>query len=234
MLSAIVAASISFAYQAIVPSAQTLVVHETFSPSEKTINVAKSCGTGYSCAKAGGCQCACPFKAETPERRSRPASMMAATIISDEAARVAAQAVVAATSAEAEKWCVKGGNGGDFFGSEGIQPVVEAALAAAGSSEAVFDAVEAAATAAAGRTNANAARVPTRSSLRPASSSARTVHCGATRSPTLRSIRHFTPSLKYHSSPWAWCERSRRHGNRRSQAQPCGRNRECIDRTSDR
>lgn len=159
MLSAIVAASISFAYQAIVPSAQTLVVHETFSPSEKTINVAKSCGTGYSCAKAGGCQCACPFKAETPERRSRPASMMAATIISDEAARVAAQAVVAATSAEAEKWCVKGGNGGDFFGSEGIQPVVEAALAAAGSSEAVFDAVEAAATAAAGRTNANAARV---------------------------------------------------------------------------
>ena len=85
--------------------------------------------------------------------------MMAATIVTDEAARVAADAVVAATSAEAEKWCVKGGNAGDLFGSEGIQPVIDAALAAAEPSEVVAAAIEVAGTAAAVRTNANAARV---------------------------------------------------------------------------
>ena len=68
------------------------------------------------------------------------------------------QAAEAASTA-AEKYAIKGGNGGDLYGGEGVQPVMVATLEACGDCKPVRDAYEAAAQAAAGRTNARAASV---------------------------------------------------------------------------
>lgn len=60
---------------------------------------------------------------------------------------------------EAEKYGAKGGNGGDLFGCEGVEPVIKATLDAAAGCAVTLAALEKAANAAKARTNANAARI---------------------------------------------------------------------------
>lgn len=166
MLS-IVTASCAFSYQPVRPSAHSqLLVHETFSAADEGSSIlakaaSKSCGVGGGCTNAAECKCACPFKKApaSVHSRSRLARMTITAPVTADATREAAEAVVAATAAEAEKFTVKGGNGGDLFGNEGIQPVIAAAIAAAAASPEVAAAVEEAGVAAAARTNANAGRV---------------------------------------------------------------------------
>ena len=69
--------------------------------------------------------------------------------------------VVEATAKAAEEHAInkRGGNGGDTFGGNGIEPVMQAALAAASADAKLVLEVQHAADAAAGRTNANAERV---------------------------------------------------------------------------
>ena len=71
---------------------------------------------------------------------------------------VVATAAARAAAATAELYAVKGGNGGDHHGADGIEPVLAAALEAAGD-HSMRSALEEAGRAAAARTNANAARV---------------------------------------------------------------------------
>ena len=69
------------------------------------------------------------------------------------------QAAEAASTA-AEKYAIKGGNGGDLYGGEGVQPVMVATLEACGDCKPVRDARGSGVGAAAGgRTNARAASV---------------------------------------------------------------------------
>ena len=83
---------------------------------------------------------------------------MAVDATSDDVTAAALAAAVAAATT-AEKYAVKGGNGGDLHGADGLEPVVKAAVEAAAGSPSVQQAVEEAARAASVRTNANAARV---------------------------------------------------------------------------
>jgi hypothetical protein len=83
--------------------------------------------------------------------------VMAAACTEEETA--AATAAALAVSTVAEKFAVKGGNGGDLHGMDGIEPVINAASEAAGGVATVKDALEDAGRMAAARTNANAARI---------------------------------------------------------------------------
>ena len=95
------------------------------------------------------------FTAAVPALHGRAAFVR----MSEEAQEAAAIAATEAAANAAEKFALQGGNGGDHFGTEGILPVVAAAVEAAGAEATVKELIESAAAAAADRTNANAGRV---------------------------------------------------------------------------
>ena len=92
-----------------------------------------------------------------PTSRS-PHAVMAAPKY-DEEVVAAATAAVQAAATTAKKYAVKGGNGGDVHGTDGIQPVIAAAAEAAKGSDLCVWTITEAGNSAAVRTNANAARV---------------------------------------------------------------------------
>jgi hypothetical protein len=107
------------------------------------------------CGKMLGCAgCNCGLSKEV--KRNDDVAMSIAT---DEDTAAVAQAAAAAAATAAERFAVKGGNSGDVHGASGIEPVIKATLDACGDCQPVRDQLEQAATGAAARTNANAARV---------------------------------------------------------------------------
>lgn len=137
----------------------TLAASEPAQVQDEQVQKPHACGSGPTCKN---CQ-TCPMRTSSlGQPRSGPVSMMAGI---EELAAADGDAVAAATAASnaaakaAEIFGVKGGNGGDLHGPDGVEPVIKAALEAAASSTSVVQALEKAGRAAASRTNANAARV---------------------------------------------------------------------------
>lgn len=145
--------SIAFAaYMPITPSSATLNIHQcdnepTVEPSEQ--QAPAPCGQHLGCA---ACTCG-------KQQRGRVGDVSMSLIVDGINIEAAAQAAAAAAATAAQPFAVSGGNGGDAHGRDGIEPVIAAALAACGDCEEVSTVIERAASAAAQRTNANAARV---------------------------------------------------------------------------
>lgn len=120
---------------------------------------APSTPTKQPCSGGGSCQnCpTCPLRAQAVEGARRAAAPSMTLAAADETAAVA-EAVALAAARIAEKYAAHGGNAGDHHGRDGIQPVLEAAVAAA-TTDVVKEAVTQAASNASARTNANARSV---------------------------------------------------------------------------
>lgn len=149
MLPFVATIALALAYRPIIDQKSTLSIHSTAIPK-----AADESSQQQPCNQKLGCAgCTCGLAAG----KSRTASIkMVATDADAQIAAAAAAAAAAATAAE--RFAIKGGNGGDLFGRDGIEPTIAAALDACGE-DAVRAELERAARAAAGRTNANAARV---------------------------------------------------------------------------